>query len=78
MNDAVDFEKVRSLFENNDKEGLLRLNEEYFKRINSAKIVSTSDLLARMQESLLGRNYQAEMLIPRHLYQETKKCKAIR
>lgn len=78
MNDAVDFEKVRSLFENNDKKGLLRLNEEYFKRINSAKIVSTSDLLARMQESLLGRNYQAEMLIPRRLYQETKKCKAIR
>ena len=78
MNDAVDFEKVRSLFENNDKEGLLRLNKEYFKRINSAKIVSTSDLLARMQESLLGRNYQAEMLIPRRLYQETKKCRAIR
>ena len=78
MNDAVDFVKVRSLFENNDKEGLLRLNEEYFKRINSAKIVSTSGLLARMQESLLGRNYQAEMLIPRRLYQETKKCRAIR
>ena len=73
MNEAVDFEKVRSLFENNDKEGLLMLREEYFKRINSAEIVSTMrDLLTRMQESLLGRNYQAEMLIPRRLYEETK------
>ena len=78
MNDAVYFKKVRSLFENNDKEGLLTLREDYFKRINSAKIVSTSDLLARMQQSLLGRNYQVEMLIPRHLYQETKRCMAIR
>ena len=78
MNDAVDFEKVRSLFENNGKEELLMLSEDYFKQINSAKIVSTSDLLARMQQSLLGQNYQAEMLIPHRLYQETKRCMAIR
>ena len=77
MNDAVHFEKVRSLFENNDK-GLLMLSEDYFKRINSAKIGSMSDLLARMQRSLLCRNYQAEMLIPHHLYQETKRCMTIR
>ena len=66
MND-VDFEKVRSLFENDDKEGLLVFSGEYFKKINSAQFVSTCDLLARMQENCLGRNYQAEMLIPRHL-----------
>ena len=52
MNDAVDFEKVRSLFENNDNINML--SEDYFKRINSAKIGSTSDLLVRMQQSLLG------------------------
>ena len=66
MND-VDFEKVRSLFENDDKEGLLVFSGEYFKKINSAQFVSTCDLLARMQENCLGRNYQAEMLIVRHL-----------
>ena len=46
MND-VDFEKVRSLFENDDKEGLLVFSGEYFKKINSAQFVSTCDLLAR-------------------------------
>jgi hypothetical protein len=34
MND-VDFEKVRSLFEGDDKECLLVFCEEYFKQINS-------------------------------------------
>jgi hypothetical protein len=72
----IEFEKVRSLYENDDKEGLLVLSGEYFKQINSAKFVSTNDLLARMKENCLGRNYQAEMLIPRR--QETKKCMAIR
>ena len=77
MND-VHFENVRSLFENNDKEGLLALSTEYFKQINSAKFLSVSDLLARMQGNFLGRNHQAEMQFPCRLFQETKKCMAIR
>ena len=50
----VEFEKVRLLFENDDKGGLLVLSGEYFKQINSAKFVSTNDLLARMKENCLG------------------------
>ena len=76
--EGVDFGKVRSLFENNDTEGLLVLSGEYFKQINSAKFVSTSDLMVRMRENRLGRNYQAEMLILRCVFQETKRCMAIR
>jgi hypothetical protein len=34
---------VRSLFENYDKEGLLVFSGEYFKKINSAKFVSTNE-----------------------------------
>jgi hypothetical protein len=49
MND-VDFEKVRSLFESDDKEFLLVFCGEYFKQI-----------IRWMQENCLGRNYQAEM-----------------
>ena len=74
----VDFEKVKSLLECDDKERLLVLSREYFKQINSNEFVSTSDLMARMQDNTLGRNYQAEMLIPRRVFQETKKCMAIR
>jgi hypothetical protein len=77
MND-VDFEEVRSLFQNEDKKGLLVLSEQIFKQINSAKFVSTSDLLARMRDNCLGRNHQAEMLIPRRIFQKTKRCMAIR
>ena len=77
MND-VHFKNVRSLFENNDKEGLLALSTKYFKQIHSAKFLSVSDLLARMQGNFLGRNHQAEMQFPRCLFQETKKCMAIR
>ena len=74
----IHFENVRSLLENNDKEGLLALRTEYFTQINSAKFLSVSDLLARMQENFLGRNHQAEMQFCHRLFQEAKKCMGIR
>ena len=65
MND-VDFEKVRSLFESDDKECLLVFCGEYFKQIISMDA-----------ENCLGRNY--DVLISRRLFQEIyKRCMAIR
>jgi hypothetical protein len=67
MND-VDFEKVRSLFESDDKECLLVFCGEYFKQINSmdARKLSWPKLSSW------------DVLISRRLFQEIKRFMAIR
>ena len=76
----LNFGKVQSLFEHEDEEALLSLNAQLLKQLNAAKFLSTNDLLAKIQnhEGNLGRNIGAEMLIPRYVFQERKRCSAIR
>ena len=73
---------VKSLFELNDLEGLKTANADLLKQLKvvDARALRSEELLGAITStnSTLSRNIGAEIYIPNYVWQQKKKCTAIR
>lgn len=78
----IQFDAVRLALQTDNKEVLKEIYEDVSARMSAltSKFVSAKDLDLRMKDvrSPLSRHIGAEMYIPKHLFEKTKKCAAIR